>query len=89
MEYDTTFDRIMANPERKKIFDEGYRDFLLSELHIALEQEDDISVSELLTFLAEETGVPSAVMQDKRNITLKNFCHIMNLMGYKITIKNI
>lgn len=32
---------------RKKKFDEGYRDLLLSELLIAIMQEDDLSVREL------------------------------------------
>src|SRR5581483_10248296 len=46
-------------PERKKLFDEGYRELVLSELLIALMKEDDVSVRAL----AQEAGLSSAIIQ--------------------------
>jgi DNA-binding Xre family transcriptional regulator len=84
----STFDRIMKDPERKKKFDEGYNEFLLSELLLALMEDDEISVRAL----AKEAGVSPTVIQDMRsgkkdNITLKKFSDIMKSLGYKIYVK--
>lgn len=42
----TTYDRFMANktPAQRKKFEKEYRDFVLSELLIALMKEDEISI---------------------------------------------
>ena len=47
------------SPERRKKFDEEYRDLVLSELLIALMKEDDVSVREL----ACQAGLSSAIVQ--------------------------
>jgi len=83
----TTYDRMMANPERKKIFDAGYREFLLSELRVALEQGDYPSAYELVAALAEESGTCQPEDQTSDDISLKNFFDILNLTGYRIFLK--
>ena len=84
----STFDRLMNDPERKKQFDEGYKEFLLSELLLSIMEEDEISVRAL----AKEAGVSPTVIQDirsgkKDNITLKKFSDIMKSLGYKLYVK--
>jgi DNA-binding Xre family transcriptional regulator len=84
----STFDRLMKDPDRKTKFDEGYKEFLLSELLLALMEDDEISVRAL----AKEAGVSPTVIQDMRsgkkdNITLKKFSDIMKSLGYKIYVK--
>ena len=43
----TTFDKWMADPEIKENFDKGYKDFVLSEIILALKKNDRKSVLEL------------------------------------------
>ena len=57
---ESTFDRMMKDPEPRKNFEEGYREFLISELLLALMEEDDISVRKL----AKEAGVSPKLIQD-------------------------
>jgi len=87
-EPESTFDEIMSNPERRKKFDASYKEFVLSELLIALMEEDEKSVRAL----AKEAGVSPTVVQDirsgnKQNITLRTFSNIIKSMGYKMYIK--
>ncbi len=86
----TTYDRHIAkmSPERKKKFDEGYRDLVLSELLLALMKEDEISVRQL----AREAGLSSAIVQGirsgtKTNITLQSFLKIMEALGCSLIVK--
>lgn len=37
----STFDREMRNPKFKKVFYEGYKNFLISELNISLNERDN------------------------------------------------
>lgn len=86
----TTYERHIQKmtPERKKQFDEGYRDLVLSEMLIALMKEDDVSVRAL----AREAGLSSAIIQGvrsgtKQNITLQSFLKIMNALGCSLIVK--
>ena len=45
--FKTTFDKWMADPEIKEHFDKGYKDFVLSEIILALKKNDRKSVLEL------------------------------------------
>jgi len=67
---------------RRKKFDEGYRDLLLSELLIAIMQEDTISVREL----AKAAGISPTIIQGVRsgasqNVTMQSFLKIMSAWG--------
>lgn len=86
----STYDRFMAKktPAQKKKFDEGYRDFVLSELLIALMKEDEISVR----LLAREAGLSSTLIQGirsgtKQNITLQSFLKILQALGCSLVVK--
>lgn len=87
-EPESTFDEIMSNPERRKKFDASYKEFVLSELLIALMEEDKKSVRAL----AKEAGISPTIIQDirsgnKNNVTLKTFSSIIKSVGYKLYIK--
>jgi len=87
-EPESTFDEIMSNPERRKKFDASYKEFVLSELLIALMEEDKKSVRAL----AKEAGISPTIIQDirsgnKSNVTLKTFSSIIKSVGYKLYIK--
>jgi len=55
---ESTFDRMMKHPSFKQDFEEGYHEFLLSEMICALTEQDDKSVIEL----ASELGVSKTVI---------------------------
>lgn len=87
-QFESTFDEFISDPVRKESFDKGYKEFLLSELIIALMEEDEKSVRAL----AKEAGLSPTVIQElrsgkKNNVTLKNFSNIIKSMGYKLYIK--
>ena len=59
----STFDRIMRDPERKKQFEREYKDLVLSELLLALMENDEKSVR----LLAKEAGLSPTVIQNIRS----------------------
>ncbi len=86
----STYDKLMArlSPQERIEFEEGYREFVLSELLIALMHEDNISVRKL----AKEAGLSSAIIQgirsgEKENITMFSFFRIINALGCSLEIK--
>jgi DNA-binding Xre family transcriptional regulator len=85
----TTFDKWMADPEIKEHFDKGYRNFVLSELILALMENDRKSVREL----AKEAGLSPTVIQNLRSgkqqdIKVKNFVSIAHACGYHLFLAN-
>lgn len=77
----------MSASERKE-YEEGYRDFLLSELLIAIMKDDAVSVREL----AKAAGLSPAVIQGirsggKQNITTQSFFKIMQALGCSVIVK--
>ena len=51
--FESSFDEFISDTERKNSFEKGYKEFLLSELIIALMEEDEKSVR----LLAKEAGL--------------------------------
>ena len=90
MKKTSTFDRIMSNKDRKKQFESGYTDFLLSEfLHEAM-TERHLSVRKL----SEKAHVSPAMIQNLRsgktqNISLKKLSAISNVLGYEIRLQKL
>lgn len=73
---------------QKKEYEEGYREFLLSELLIAIMKNDAISVRAL----AKEAGISAAIIQgirsgDKQNITTQSFFKILQALGCSLIVK--
>jgi DNA-binding Xre family transcriptional regulator len=84
----TTFERWMKEREVKKVYDEHYKELILSELTIALMEENEKSVREL----ASEVGISKSVIQDLRSgqqkdIKLSNFLKMMNVFGYHMVLQ--
>jgi transcriptional regulator with XRE-family HTH domain len=85
----TTFEREMQHPEFKEAFEEGYKEFLLSELLIDLMTESHKSVRKL----AEEVGLSPTVIQKVRSgkqsdLKAMNLINIAEACGYRITFVN-
>lgn len=81
----TTFEEFQQSltPKQKKEYEKECRELLLSELLLALMENDSVSVREL----AREAGISPAIIQGirsgtKENITLKTFFKILNAFGY-------
>jgi hypothetical protein len=84
----STFEREMKNAKFKKAFDKSYKEFLLSELLIAIMDEDDKSVRNL----ARETGISPTIIQNIRsgkqeNLKVSNFVSIAHACGYKVILE--
>jgi len=70
---------------RKKDFDEGYRELLLSEMLFAAMEEDDISVRKL----AELAGVSPTIIQEirsgkRKNVSARSIFKILGVLDYKL-----
>jgi DNA-binding Xre family transcriptional regulator len=84
----STFEREMKNSRFKKDFDKIYKEFLLSELLVAIMDEDDISVRGL----AKEIGLSPTIIQKIRtgkqeDLNISNFVNIVNFCGYKLYLE--
>lgn len=88
-EYSSTYERLIHDdPNFEKDLNKKYREFILSELLMALMEEDHISVRKL----AQEAGVSPSLVQDLRsgkkdNLTFKNFSNLVDALGYDIILE--
>lgn len=84
----STFEREMQDPEFAKSYQEDYKEFALSELLLALMEEDDKSVRQL----AKEAGLSANAIQNIRSgksedMRLKNFIGVVSALGYNIVLE--
>jgi hypothetical protein len=84
----STFEREMKNTRFKKAFDKSYNELLLSELLIALMENDEKSVREL----AKEVGISPTIIQNIRSgkqddLKISNFVGIAHACGYKVVLE--
>jgi transcriptional regulator with XRE-family HTH domain len=88
---ETTFDKfINSDPAEREQFDREYADFTLSEF--VLEKMEQANLSAVT--LARKAGVSPATIRKIRNKNAENlnyrvFSHILNTLGYKISIEKI
>src|SRR5262245_6466114 len=85
----TTFGRWMGDPEIKEHFDKDYKDFVLSELILAMMEKDGKSVRQL----AKEVGLSPTVIQKlksgkQEDMKVKNFVTIAHACGYHLLLVN-
>lgn len=83
-----TFEREMKNSRFKKAFDKSYKEFLLSELLIAIMEHDEISVRDL----AKEVGLSPTIIQKIRSgkqddLKVSNFISVVKAFGYKVILE--
>lgn len=84
----STFDKEMQDPEFAKAYQEEYKEFVLSELLLAIMDEDDKSVRQL----AKEAGLSANAIQNIRSgksqdMRLKNFIGVVRAYGYNIVLE--
>jgi len=84
----STYEEFTQDPEQRKLLDKEYHELLLSELFLALMDEDQVSVRRL----AKAAGVSPTIIQELRtgkkdNLTLKTFLSLINSLGYSIVIE--
>lgn len=86
----STFEEFMEakTPEQKKEYEEGYRDFLLSEMILAAMEEDNVSVRAL----AKLAGVSPTIVQDmksgaKTSFNTKSFFKVLQSLGYEVLLE--
>ncbi len=76
------------SPERLKKFHEGYREFALSELILALMERDEVSVRKL----AKIAGVSPTIVQAmrsgiKKDFTMQSFVKILKGLGCNFAVE--
>ncbi|MES2274088.1 MAG: helix-turn-helix transcriptional regulator [Chlamydiota bacterium] len=85
----STYERLInEDPEFEKDLEKRYREFVLSELLLAIMEEDHISIRKL----AKEAGVSPSLIQDLRtgkkdNLTFRSFSSIVDALGYDIVLE--
>jgi hypothetical protein len=84
----STVERWKEKPGFKEAFKKEYKEFLLSELVLALMAEDDKSVRAL----ASELGVSKTVIQNLRSgeqtdMKLSNFVKLTHAYGYDLVLE--
>lgn len=88
-EFASTFERLIhEDVEFENDLKKRYREFVLSELLLAVMEEDHLSVRKL----AKEAQVSPSLIQDLRsgkkdNLTFKSFSHIVEALGYDIVLE--
>lgn len=81
------FIKSLSEKERSE-FEKEYKEFLLSELIVALMNDNDMSVRKL----AKAAGISPTIVQElrsgkKRNVTLQSFINILDSMGYSLVVE--
>ena len=83
----STYDEMSLDPKVKKDLDSGYKELILSELILALMQEDNVSVR----MLAKEAGLSPTTIQELKTKNklpnMKTFFKIMEHFNLKVTIQ--
>lgn len=83
----SAFDKFINDPEFKKDYDKEFKEFALSELMLALMDDDSKSVRKL----AEMAGVSPTTIQNLRSgkkvdVKFKNFLSIVEACGYGLEL---
>jgi DNA-binding Xre family transcriptional regulator len=84
----STYDELMQDPEFKKMYKKSYLELVLSELVIAIMNEDNVSIRSL----AKQAGISPTIVQDvrsgkKENLNLRTFSSLIDALGYDIVLE--
>lgn len=84
----STFEREMQNQKFKKAFEESHQELLLSELVLALMEEDQKSVRKLAAAIGvSPTTIQSLRSGEKKDIKLSNFINMIKSFGYHLVLE--
>lgn len=82
----STYDKMNLDPKRKKELEKGYKELVISELILALMENDQVSVRTL----AKEAGLSPTTIQELKTKnklpTMKTFLKIMEQFHLRISI---
>jgi DNA-binding XRE family transcriptional regulator len=83
----STYEEMILNSKVKKDLDTGYKELVISELVLALMQEDHVSVR----MLAKEAGLSPTTIQELKTKNklpnMKTFFKIMDHFNLRVTIQ--
>lgn len=86
----STFDEFMQDEEQKKLFDEEYNKFLLSEFLLEAMEEKHMSVRKL----SKESGISTSIIQNIKtekttNVTLNTILSLASSLGYRLNFEKM
>lgn len=87
--FSSTYERLIhEDVEFENDLKKKYKEFVLSELLLAIMEEDHLSIRKL----AKEAGVSPSLIQDLRsgkkdNLTFKSFSQIVEALGFDIVLE--
>ena len=87
--FKSTYERLIHDdPEFERDIKKRYHEFILSELLLAVMEEDHISIRKL----AKEAHVSPSLIQDLRsgkkdNLTFRSFSNIVGALGYDVVLE--
>lgn len=86
----STYEEFMEakTPAQRKKYEDGYREFLISEMILAAMEEDDISVRKL----AKLAGVSPTIVQEmksgsKESFNTRSFFKVLRSLGYNFLLE--
>ena len=81
----TTYDRFMSDPDRKKDYEKGYKEFLLTEMICEAMEEQNLSVRKLaLLAHVSKTTVMQLRTGDAESVTLKKLKKILTALHMEL-----
>lgn len=84
----STFDKMMQNPDFKVKFEDGYQEFLLSELLIAIMENDHISVDQLAKNANISPDIIENICSGKEpDMNISHFLQIVQVCGYNLVLE--
>ena len=76
------------SPSRRKKFFEGYKDFVLSEIVLALMEEDEVSLRKLAKIAGVSPTVVQAMRTGKKDFSLKSFLKVLKGLDCNLMLEH-
>ena len=84
----STFERLMKDPGRRKRYEEGYREFLLSEVLVELMESEGATVRKLAKTADLSPTIVQGIKSGKRQqVTLASVSSILHALGFSLVAK--
>lgn len=78
-----------SEPEFKKAWDESREEYRLIGEMIALRKQQQLTQSELAERIGSKQQVISRIEKKENSPSLKTFCNILDVLGYKLIIEKM
>ena len=84
----STFDKFFSNKEQKELYEQEYKEMLLSEMILAAMDDDQISVRKLAKAAkVSPTTIQGVRTSTKKDLNLSTFFRIADALGYDICLE--